>query len=121
MAPGLRAPRCRAGLHRGRGGRGGEEEVEAKPEEEEGVQLRGKAAATTKQLRGGLVFIPDHSVTVTPPRRHPAVCPDEQNIKKTQTLKKCIRCVAAFRAFVHQMHFPPQHCAIKISNHRIGF
>lgn len=81
VAPGLRAPRRRAGIHRGRGGRGGEEEVEAKPEEEEGVQLRGETAATTKQLGGRLVVVPDHSVTLTPPRRRPCV-------RMYKTLKK---------------------------------
>lgn len=86
VAPGIRAPRRRAGIHRGRGGRGGEEEVEAKPEEEEGVQLRGETAATTKQLGGGLVLVPDHSVTLTPPRRRP--CVRMYKTLKKQALKK---------------------------------
>lgn len=66
VAPGIRAPWRRVGLRRGPGDRGGEEEVEAKPEEEEGVQLRGETAAAAEQLRGGLVLVPDHSVATTP-------------------------------------------------------
>lgn len=67
VAPGVWAPwRC-TGLRRGLGHRGSEEEVEANSEEEEGVQLWGETAAATEQLRGGLIFVPDHSVAMTPP------------------------------------------------------
>lgn len=45
--------------------RGDETEVEAKPEEEEGVELRGAAAAAAQQHGGGLVLIPDHSVALS--------------------------------------------------------
>lgn len=70
VAPGVRAPGRRIGLRRGSGDRSSEEEVEAKPEEEEGVQLRGETAAAAEQLRGGLVFIPDHFVAATPQSVH---------------------------------------------------
>lgn len=70
VAPGIWAPWRRIGLRRGPGDCGSEEEVEAKPEEEEGVQLRGETAAAAEQLRGGLVFVPDHSVATTPPSVH---------------------------------------------------
>lgn len=67
VAPGLWAPWSRTGLRCGPGDRGSEEEVEAKPEEEEGVQLRGETAAATEQLRRGFLFVPDHPVATTPP------------------------------------------------------
>lgn len=83
MAPGVRAPWRRAGLRRGPGDRGGEEEVEAEPEEEEGVQLRGETAAAAEQLGGGLVFVPDHTVAATPP------CDPSHRTLTTQANQMC--------------------------------
>lgn len=37
--------------------------MEAQPEEEESVELRGETTITAEQLRGRFLFISDHSVT----------------------------------------------------------
>lgn len=93
MAPGVRAPWRRTGLRRGPGDRGGEEEVEAEPEEEEGVQLRGETAAAPEQLRGGLVFVPDHSVAVAPP------CDPLHKTLKTRAMRKCNQTCCSMKSF----------------------
>lgn len=40
-------------------------EVEEKPEKEEGIELWREAATTTKQLRGRIIVVPNHSLTKT--------------------------------------------------------